>query len=176
MCSPECRSLVWPLLRGTDRPPCTCKTSAWLRSGFEISTPRYPCAGDQPTPSPAPLQVATRLGKKSDAAPKFTETTSPLKRRLSDFGKAVASAITRDNTTFLEIETEPGRIESGGEGQRGNGDVFPTPRAAGKGGTSLSIGRFTAGVAGMSPRSPAERRRTVSDDADFGVQVDELSW
>eukprot|EP00904_Undaria_pinnatifida_P004695 jgi/Undpi1/14226/HiC_scaffold_9.g03875.m1 len=121
-------------------------------------------------------QVATRLGKKSDAAPKFTETTSPLKRRLSDFGKAVASAITRDNTTFLEIETEPGRIESGGEGQRGNGDVFPTPRAAGKGGTSLSIGRFTAGVAGMSPRSPAERRRTVSDDADFGVQVDELSW
>lgn len=136
----------------------------------------YPCAADEPTLSPASLQVATRLGKKSDAAPKFTDFPSPLKRRLSDFGKAVASAITRDNSTLSETETVSGRIEPAGVGQRGNGDAFPIQRAAGKGGTSSSIGRFTASVAGMNPRSPAERRRTMSDDSDFGVQVDELSW
>ena len=127
-------------------------------------------------PSCPPLQVATRLGKKSDAAPKYAEAPSPLKRRISDFGKAVASAISRDIGPVSDAETVSGRSEPGGGGQRGNGDASQGPRAVTKGGAPLSIGRFTVGVAGINPRSPVERPQTMSDEDDFGVQLDDLSW
>lgn len=125
---------------------------------------------------PASLQVATRLGKKSDAAPKYADAPSPLKRRISNLGKAVASAISRDAGALSENETTPGRAEPVGGGQRGNGDASQGPRTTSKGGAPLSIGRFTVGVAGINPRSPMQRRQTMSDDNDFGVQLDDLSW
>ncbi|CAM9167945.1 unnamed protein product [Laminaria digitata] len=121
-------------------------------------------------------EVATRLGKKSDAAPKYADAPSPLKRRLSNLGKAVASAISRDTGALSETKAVPGRTVPSGGGSRGNGDAFQGPRAAGKAGTPLSIGRFTVGVAGINPRSPVRRPRTMSDEDDFGVQLDDVSW
>lgn len=153
----------------------TYKTNTYYVTRFDKSTLPLPLRRP-PTHVLLPLQVATRLGKKSDAAPKYADAPSPLKRRLSNLGKAVASAISRDTGALSETEAVPGRTVPSGGGSRGNGDAFQGPRAAGKAGTPLSIGRFTVGVAGINPRSPVRRPRTMSDEDDFGVQLDDVSW
>lgn len=121
-------------------------------------------------------QVATRLGKESwPEGPEGGHMSSPI-RRMADFGRAVARAISRES---LGLE---GDICAPAVGDAVDGEFGGIAGVAGKGtpprGRKHGFGTLSLGYRGSSPSSRSvlsPREHTRADD-DFGVDLSKISW
>lgn len=102
------------------------------------------------------VQVATRLGKEAASCVPRGES-SPLRRKIKTFGKAVVAAMSRE----ASCSSDTGSKDEGGKG--GGRASHDEPEAW-----------------GVLPQSPLRVKAKANADAgmgdDFGVELGDLSW
>lgn len=135
--------------------------------------------------------MATRLGKEAPSSVVRAES-SPLRRKLSSFGKAVVAVLSRDASA---VESEPVVTLDHLPGDGNEDNIASALGAAGAGGVAAAAAhgnnhggngwrQRSVGIPGRAnSRSPCRVARgnsggaapTVPDD-DFGVDLSKLSW
>lgn len=118
-------------------------------------------------PIPYDTKVATRLGKKTEAAASRTES-SPLRRRIKTFGKAVVAAMSRESSSTSDTDFAPGRTATASSKLHVEGAGEGDEAVYGSGGTAPW---------GALPQSPGNQETvTTGMGSDFGVGSGDLSW
>lgn len=103
------------------------------------------------------VQVATRLGKETDSSAPRGES-SPLRRKIKTFGKAVVAAMSRESSCASDAGSSNVDLDEGGKGS--------------------CRGQDGAEVWGVLPQSPlkGKAKATAGMGDDFGVELSDLSW
>ena len=116
------------------------------------------------------IKVATRLGKKTeDLVPRAA--SSPLRRKMRSFGKAVVAAMSREPSYQYTSDTGSSHLQdlpavgTDGEGESGHGDVAAW---------DTSLPQSPVGVKATAKAKAKEKATNMADD--FGVELGDLSW
>lgn len=121
-------------------------------------------------------QVATRLGKESwPEGPESGHMSSPI-RRMADFGRAMARAISGESLGLEGDFCAPavgGAVDGEFGGNAGVAVKGTPPRGRKHGFGTLSLGYRGSSPASRGVVSPREHTRA---DDDFGVDLSKMSW